>query len=102
MVYRAARELLANAQRHSGAATISVALHRGADDVALSVTDDGVGFDPTILARRVAEGHIGLSSLVVGVEATGGSVEFGKRRGGGSVVTVTVPADLGVGELAQD
>ena len=102
LVYRAARELLANAQRHSGAATISVALHRGADDVALSVTDDGVGFDPTILARRVAEGHIGLSSLVVGVEATGGSVEFGKRRGGGSVVTVTVPADLGVGELAQD
>lgn len=101
LVYRAARELLANAQRHSGAATISVALHRGSRHVVFSVIDDGVGFDPTILARRVAEGHIGLASLVVGVEATGGSVDFGERRGGGSVVTVTVPAHLDVGELGQ-
>lgn len=94
LVYRAARELLANAQKHARATAIDVALHRTVNGTVLRVTDDGIGFDPEILAHRVAEGHIGLASLVVGVEATGGSVEFDHRRGGGTVVVVSVPDEL--------
>jgi len=91
LVHRAARELLANAHKHSGATRIDVTLRRGAAGTVLAVADNGVGFDPDILARRVSEGHIGLASLVVAVEASGGSVEFGPGPAGGSTVTVTVP-----------
>lgn len=94
LIYRAARELLTNAHKHAQASSLDIALHRGHDATVLRVTDDGIGFDPEILALRVAEGHIGLASLVVGVESTGGSVEFGSRPGGGSMVTVTVPDQL--------
>ena len=59
--------------------------------VQLRVADNGVGFDPEILARRVSEGHIGLASLLVGVEARGGSVDVDARPGGGTTITVTVP-----------
>lgn len=94
LIHRAARELLSNAHKHSRATSLSVGLHRRRDRTVLQVTDDGVGFDPEILARRVAEGHIGLASLVVAVEAAGGSMDFTPRPGGGTVVTVTVPDEL--------
>lgn len=94
LIHRAARELLSNAHKHSRATSLSVGLHRRRDRTVLQVTDDGVGFDPEILARRVAEGHIGLASLVVAVEAAGGSMDFTPRPGGGTVVAVTVPDEL--------
>ncbi|MGI9125943.1 MAG: sensor histidine kinase [Mycobacterium sp.] len=91
LIYRAARELLANVHKHSRANRVAICLTRGPEGTVLRVTDDGIGFDPEILARRVSEGHIGLASLVNGVEATGGSMDFAHRPGGGTVVTVTVP-----------
>jgi two-component system NarL family sensor kinase len=85
---------LTNAHKHSRATRLDIALHRKKGSTVLRVTDDGIGFDPEILDRRVAEGHIGLASLIVGVEATGGSVDFSPRPGGGTVVTVTVPDEV--------
>lgn len=91
LIHRAARELLTNAHKHSRATQLEISLHRADDETVLRVADDGIGFDPAILARRVAEGHIGLASLIVAVEATGGSIQFRERPGGGTVATVTVP-----------
>lgn len=91
LIHRAARELLSNAHKHSQASNLEIGLQRESSATVLTVVDDGVGFDPEILARRVTEGHIGLASLVVAVEAAGGSVDFSQRLGGGTVVTVTVP-----------
>jgi two-component system NarL family sensor kinase len=56
----------------------------------LSVADDGVGFDTAIIAGRVTEGHIGLASLINGIEAAGGTIEFDNGAGAGTLVTVTV------------
>jgi two-component system NarL family sensor kinase len=91
LIHRAARELLTNAHKHSRATRLEIALHRDNGATSLRVTDNGVGFDPEILALRVTEGHIGLASLIVAIEATGGSVEFADRPGGGTIVTATVP-----------
>lgn len=94
LIYRGARELLANAHKHSRATRLEVTLNRTAAATVLGVADNGIGFDPEILATRVSEGHIGLASLVVAVEAVGGSVEFGSGPAGGSVVTLTVPDEI--------
>jgi two-component system NarL family sensor kinase len=95
LLYRAARELLANAHKHSGATTVSVGLHRIADATVLSVADDGVGFDTAIIAGRVTEGHIGLASLINGIEAAGGTIEFDNGAGAGTLVTVTASDEFG-------
>ena len=92
LLYRAARELLTNAHKHSRAGRLDVVLRHRGQAIVLSVADDGVGFDPSVLVRRVAEGHIGLASLVVGIESSGGSVDFDVTAGGGATVTVIVPA----------
>lgn len=90
MLYRAGRELLVNAAKHARAGRLRVTLRRDGDEVTLSVADDGVGFDPARLAARVADGHIGLASLVAGIEAMGGSVRIDSAPGEGTTVTVTL------------
>lgn len=94
LIHRAARELLANVHKHSQASCVDVSLRREAGATVLCVADDGIGFDPDILAQRVSEGHIGLASLVVAVESGGGTIDFTPGRDGGTVVTVTVPDDF--------
>jgi two-component system NarL family sensor kinase len=91
LVYRAARELLSNAHKHSRATRVHVDLHRAAEDVVLRVVDNGIGFDPAVLDRKVADGHIGLASLVVGIEELGGAVRFAPTPGGGATTVVTMP-----------
>ncbi|MDV3123283.1 sensor histidine kinase [Mycobacterium sp. 21AC1] len=90
LLYRAARELLANVNKHARAETVSVGLHRKGDRTVLTVSDDGTGFDPATVARSVAEGHIGLASLQVRVEATGGVMHISSHPGAGTQVTVTL------------
>ena len=111
MVFRAARELLANVSKHSRATHARLSLHRDGDTVRLRVADDGAGFDPEVLAARVAEGHIGLASLVVGIAATGGVVDVDTAPGSGTTVTVTMtdepvrdphPLDGGTGLIMGD
>jgi len=55
------------------------------------VRDDGVGFDPAVLDRHIADGHIGLASLVARVEAMGGSVDITSVAPRGTRATVTTP-----------
>lgn len=91
LVYRAARELLANVHKHAHARAVSVTLHRAGDRVVLTVSDDGIGFDPALIAERVADGHIGLGSLLARFEAMGGALDI--TGGRGTVVTVTSPPE---------
>lgn len=90
LLYRAARELLVNAVKHARAERLWVRLSRVDDTVTLVVADDGIGFDPDVLADRVAQGHIGLASLIAGIEAMGGSVRLETGEGDGTAVTVAL------------
>jgi two-component system NarL family sensor kinase len=93
LMYRAARELLVNIGKHAHATTASVGLVRVGDRVVLTVSDDGVGFDPSLVAERLAAGHIGLGSLLVRVDAMGGAMDVGSAPGRGTTVTVTSPPE---------
>lgn len=90
LLYRAARELLANVNKHARAGAVSVGLHRTGDRTVLTVADDGAGFDPNTVAEAVADGHIGLASLQVRIEAMGGTVSISSEIGYGTQVTVTL------------
>jgi two-component system, NarL family, sensor kinase len=93
LLYRAARELLANITKHARATTVTIRLVRAGDRIVLTVTDDGTGFDPAIVDRCIAEGHIGLGSLLVRVDAMGGSMDINSAIGYGTQVTVTSPRE---------
>lgn len=93
LLYRAARELLANIHKHARATTVRVGLMRRGDRVVLTIADDGQGFDPAIVDRYVADGHIGLGSLLARFDAMGGSMEINSVAGHGTQVTATSPPE---------
>lgn len=93
LLYRAARELLNNIGKHARATTVNVALRRRGDRIVLTVADDGTGFDPAVIEQYVADGHIGLGSLLARFEAMGGAMEVNSVVGHGTQVTVTSPPE---------
>lgn len=93
LMYRAARELLANIGKHAHATTVTVGLSRRGDRIVLTVADDGTGFDPKTVERHVADGHIGLGSLLARFDAMGGSMQIHSAPGHGTQITVTSPPE---------
>jgi two-component system NarL family sensor kinase len=93
LLYRAARELLANVHKHARAKRVKVKLLRDGHRIVLTVADDGTGFDPAIVDRLVADGHIGLGSLLVRADAMGGSMNINSEIGSGTEVIVTSPLE---------
>ena len=96
LMYRAARELLTNVGKHADATTVHVSLTRRGDEVVLTVADDGPGFDPGIVGAALAQGHIGLGSLLARFDAMGGSMHIASGDGG-TTVTVTSPPEAADG-----
>ena len=54
----------------------------------LVVDDDGQGFPPERLNERLADGHVGLASQRVRVEAAGGSMHVSSRPRAGTRVEI--------------
>jgi two-component system NarL family sensor kinase len=93
LMYRAAQELLTNIGKHAGASTVQIELSRRDDRVVLVIADDGSGFDPAVVSDYVADGHIGLGSLLARFDAMGGSMRIDSGAGRGTRVTVTSPLE---------
>lgn len=93
LMYRAARELLTNVGKHAGATMVNVDLVRRGDLVILTVADDGCGFDPGVVGRSLAAGHIGLGSLQARFDAMGGSMLIESADGRGSRIVATSPRE---------
>jgi signal transduction histidine kinase len=71
-LFRAAREAVRNALRHSQAQHIQVALTYQPDAVILSVEDDGVGFAVDAVMERARQGfHSGLGQMCIEVDLIG-------------------------------
>ena len=89
VLYRVAQETLANATRHAAARTIHVSMVEGRRRVTLSVTDDGVGFDP---ATRTGSGF-GLVGMRERVRSVGGEIWIESEPGRGTTVRAELPLD---------
>jgi len=83
-LFRVTQEALANIARHSGATQVEVYLAWEGDQVTLSFSDDGRGFD---LATLHAKG-LGLRSMRERVEAIGGELSVTSQPEAGTQVTV--------------
>jgi two-component system, NarL family, sensor kinase len=92
LVIALARELLTNAAKHAGASCVRVRVERTADAILLEVADDGRGIPEGRLAGALREGHIGLASSIQRVEAVGGTLSLSPAPGGGTAVSVVLPA----------
>jgi signal transduction histidine kinase len=91
--YRIAQEALNNAVQHARAENVTVRVRCDSDGLALSVVDDGVGFElpprPDLLTQ---DGHFGLLGMRERATLLGGSFRIHTAPGEGTRVTVRLPA----------
>jgi signal transduction histidine kinase len=88
VVYAVVQEGLTNALRHAPASSVSVRLDRSAEQVAVTVEDDGPGSGQP--AGRSGEG-MGLRGMRERVQALGGEFSAGPTPSGGFAVHAVLP-----------
>jgi two-component system sensor histidine kinase DegS len=90
--YRIVQEALNNALQHAGASQVWVEVRFEEEHLALSVRDDGQGFEapdlPDALARQ---GHFGLMGIQERALLYGGQLIIHSTAGEGTRVTVRLP-----------
>jgi anti-sigma regulatory factor (Ser/Thr protein kinase) len=83
----AVREAVTNARKHSQATHVIVRVETGSDGrTAVTVTDDGVGIDPELVANATGLGVKG--SIVGRMKRVGGHASLEDAPGGGTLVTL--------------
>jgi len=94
--YRIAQEALNNAVEHSAAENITVRVSCTSEGLALSVIDDGIGFDlpprPDVLTQA---GHFGLMGMRERATLLGGSFHVDTSPGEGTRVAIRLPSQPG-------
>jgi signal transduction histidine kinase len=83
VLLRAVQEALANVRKHAGAGTVQIELSYWDGRAAVTVTDDGRGFDPA----EVTEGY-GLTGIRSRAAAFGGTCTIRSTVGGGTTISV--------------
>ena len=88
-LYRIAQEALHNVVKHANASNATIRIWREGDEVRLSVTDDGSGFDPDSVPR----GHLGLIGMRQRVDLVGGELRVESKAGRGARIEASVPGE---------
>jgi len=94
-VFRVVQEALQNAIKHGHARTISMHLKGSPSTLALTIVDDGAGFD----VESVWGKGLGLVSMTERLESIGGIFAIHSSPGAGTCVEVNAP--IGSGQRAQ-
>jgi signal transduction histidine kinase len=87
-VLRVVQEALANAVRHAQPTRIRLRLHDQDGQVAVTVSDDGAGFDPSLAGQRHG---LGVGLMRQRVAELGGTFELDSTPGQGTSVRVLLP-----------
>jgi len=88
ILFRAIREAVVNARKHSDAAKIEITVTEGSHRLIVDVEDDGGGFG--------GEEGLGISTTRDRLEALGGGLQIVAREGGGTLFRAWVPIPDGV------
>jgi signal transduction histidine kinase len=86
---RIGQEALSNAARHGRPEHVDVELRAHAQELILSVSDDGIGFDPSASAPR--EDCFGLDGMAERARSAGGTLTVVSSPGHGTTVTTRLP-----------
>jgi two-component system, NarL family, sensor histidine kinase UhpB len=91
-IYRIAQEALINAGRHADASRVEVTLAVARSGSELRISDDGVGFDPSLPDREAAKGGgLGVDGMAERARLAGGELDVRSAPGHGTTVTLRIP-----------
>ncbi|MDR3370340.1 response regulator [Rhodoferax sp.] len=90
--FRIVQEALTNISRHAKPSKVQINLCREADDMVLTVSDDGLGFDTAAMLERATTGSsLGVLGMRERATLVGGQLDIQSQPGEGSVVELRCP-----------
>ena len=90
-LFRIAQEALTNIVKHAEANLVKITFSHDAEWLRMTISDDGMGFDPETLPASRAETGWGLFSIQERAEAIGGHFHVKSHPGQGCTLLVEVP-----------
>lgn len=91
MLFRIAQEALTNCDKHAKARKVVIAFARHGQEVVLTISDDGAGFDPGALGKNGRDTGIGLLTMRDRAEFVGGRFSLDTAPGRGTSIKVQLP-----------
>jgi signal transduction histidine kinase len=89
-LFAMAAEAVANAIIHAEARTLRIGLRASRGRSIITVTDDGIGFNPAVIRRKTDQG-MGLMGITRRAGWLGGRVDVTSRPGEGTSIRISVP-----------
>lgn len=89
-LYRIICEGIGNAVRHGKAKNIEVNLHINPEFVSLSIMDDGIGFDVSLVDANKTKG-LGIQNMNQLVQSLQGEIEIDSSPGSGTSIKLAIP-----------
>ena len=90
-LFRITQEALTNITRHAQARSVHLVLSAAKDLVTLTLSDDGIGFDPLEINTLSNNKGWGLLNMKERAVRNGGSLEIDARPRKGTTITITMP-----------
>jgi len=90
LLYQVVRELLFNVVKHAETKRVRITAERTGDHIRVLVADEGIGFDPEVLAESHRAG-LGLPRVRERLELIGGRLKVHSAPGRGTRIAVLVP-----------
>ncbi len=90
-LYRSTKECLTNIVKHAQAHSIKINIIREGDYIRITIEDDGVGFDTSILKSLTQSVGFGLFSIRERIEYIGGNLLIESESGKGTKIIMSVP-----------
>ena len=92
LLYLSLRELIVNIVKHAKALNATLSVRRQDDNIYVSVTDDGIGFDASDMDYQIMKAaSFGLFSTRERLKRLGGRLEISSQPGRGTTVTMIAP-----------
>lgn len=93
LLYRAGQEILTNTFRHSRATEVTVRLEAVYHGIRLTITDNGIGFNPDRHGPASRDHGYGMCLMTMAVHEANGTITTDSAPGRGTRVSITLPLD---------
>jgi signal transduction histidine kinase len=103
VLYRGVQEALSNVARHSAAGTATIRVRSERGGVAVTICDDGCGFDSArMLPAAAKRGRLGLVGVAERARLLGGFLTVRSVPGAGTSIKIVLPAWSPLGAASGD
>lgn len=92
-IFRIVQEALTNIEKHAQASKAKVSVTMSEGQIAIEISDDGVGYEGAVTGPSAEGSHLGLLGMRERAQMFGGTFSIEGASGGGTAIAATLPLD---------